>query len=90
MGGDEFIVIYKGRFKGKIHLLISNVKHEFEEMNEKEKFQFKMSVACGSVRSTEENPMEVEQAMAMADKRMYEDKLKAKKKENIKINSRCG
>ena len=80
MGGDEFIVIYKGRFKGKLHLLISNINREFDEINEKGRFGFKMSVACGSIRSTKEHPIEVEQAIAIADKKMYENKLIIKKK----------
>ena len=80
MGGDEFIVIYKGRFKGKIHLLISNINREFDEINKSGIFGFKMSVACGSIRSTEENPIDIQEAIAIADKKMYENKLLVKKK----------
>ena len=79
MGGDEFIVIYKGRFKGKIHLLISNINREFDEINKSGIFGFKMSVACGSIRSTEEHPIDIQEAIAIADKKMYENKLLVKK-----------
>ena len=79
MGGDEFIVIYKGKFKGKLQLLIANMNREFHEINESKIFGFKMSVACGSISSTQEYPIEVEEAIAMADKKMYENKLIIKK-----------
>ena len=48
-------------------------------INESKIFGFKMSVACGSISSTEEYPIEVEEAIAMADKKMYENKLIIKK-----------
>lgn len=80
MGGDEFIVIYKGRFRGKIHLLINNINREFDEINERGTFGFKLSMASGSIRSTEENPIDVEEALKIADKKMYENKVIVKRK----------
>lgn len=78
MGGDEFIVVYKGKFQGKLELLIKNIYNEFSEINKSGAFEFQMSVACGVVVSTKSHPIDIETAISMADQRMY------KNKENIK------
>ena len=74
MGGDEFIVIYKGKSQGKLELLIKNMDKEFIEINQSGAFDFKMSVACGAVVSTKSHPIDIERAISMADERMYKNK----------------
>lgn len=77
-GGDEFVVLYDKNCEKIIDKLQEDFAAEIKRMNTEEQFPFQIGAACGAVISTKEKPLEVEVAINMADKVMYENKKKMK------------
>lgn len=79
-GGDEFVVLYISNIEEKIENYTQIFYKKMEEVNKSNIYPFKINAACGVVSSTRENPLEIEAAIAIADKKMYENKTKIKQK----------
>lgn len=77
-GGDEFVVLYDGNYEDRVEELVDDFRKEFERLNEGDTFPFCVGAACGAVLSTKETPLDIEEALNMADQVMYEDKKRMK------------
>lgn len=73
-GGDEFVVLYDKKCKESTETLLNCFREEMENLNKRHTFPFRVQAACGAVVSTKENPLEIEEAIILADKVMYENK----------------
>lgn len=75
-GGDEFIAVHIGTME-EARALMDQVAGDLQRINEEKKYDFLMSVSWGFAASTKEQPVTPEDAMLLADSRMYENKKKA-------------
>ena len=82
IGGDEFVVIYDSQPPVSPKKLVNRFRAEMSRINHIKAVEFHASVACGYVVSTQNEPLSPEEAMAMADQAMYEDKKKQKEQRN--------
>lgn len=85
-GGDEFVVLFDKKCDESADTLMQRFQTEVENLNKEHSFPFSVQAACGAVVSTKEAPLEIESAISMADKVMYENK-KRMKGESEKISS---
>ena len=83
-GGDEFVILYLKNIENEIEEYIQKFNQNIKEANENKRFPFGINAACGVMSSTEENPIEIEAAIAMADQKMYENKQKQKREKSYK------
>lgn len=73
-GGDEFLVIYKGKNKIYLSSMIERINQDFDNIRKTEKIGYTMSVSAGMAVSTKHHPLTIEEAIDIADKKMYENK----------------
>ena len=66
----------------KIEYYLENFNEKIKEINQAKIYPFYINAACGVVSSTKEKPLEIEAAIAIADKKMYENKKKMKTERN--------
>ncbi|MCR5031424.1 MAG: GGDEF domain-containing protein [Lachnospiraceae bacterium] len=78
MGGDEFVVIFGKDVRWRITNMCHRLDDAFAAINEAHIFPFTVSVARGYASSTQNEPLEIEAALNLADTRMYENKKKMK------------
>lgn len=79
-GGDEFVAcVYGSAAKGA--QLLSALEGKLDEANAEGRFPFKVSVACGMASSSNENYLDPNEAVRIADSFMYENKKRAKEAE---------
>ncbi|MGN1022862.1 MAG: GGDEF domain-containing protein [Lachnospiraceae bacterium] len=72
-GGDEFIAIHYGTMK-EAKERMQAVGEEIRKVNEEKRFDFTMSESWGFAESTADHPLTPEEAVNLADERMYEQK----------------
>ena len=75
-GGDEFIACLTGENTRYAEKLLRDFDQEITRLNESGEFPFRISVAYGMVRSTEQEVLTVNEAIKEADRRMYTAKIK--------------
>ena len=75
-GGDEFIACLTGENTRYAENLLRDFDQEITRLNESGEFPFRISVAYGMVRSTEQEVLTVNEAIKEADRRMYTAKIK--------------
>lgn len=79
IGGDEFMVIYNRKLRKNEMGLIEQLAERYKGLNNTEAFFYELNVACGMVSSTKDKPLDIDEAINLADKRMYENKAEIKK-----------
>lgn len=77
-GGDEFVVLFDKKCDESTDALMARFQTEVENLNKEHTFPFNVQAACGAVVSTKQSPLEIEHAISMADKVMYENKKRMK------------
>ena len=75
-GGDEFIAVHFGT-EEETKEQMRHVAEDLVRINREKKFDFSMSVSWGVAASTKETPLQPEDAILLADKKMYENKKRA-------------
>ncbi len=82
IGGDEFMVIYNRKLRRSELDLVEKLEERYKGMNSSEAFFYELNVACGMVSSTKTHPISIDEAIHLADQRMYEKKAEQKKEHN--------
>ena len=72
-GGDEFIAIHYGTME-EAKKQMQAVGEEIQQVNRTKKFDFTMSESWGFAESTKDHPLTPEEAVNIADEKMYEQK----------------
>ncbi len=80
MGGDEFLVIIKGKRSRYIGVFLEEFDSQIERINQTNELGFTISVARGIANSSKKNPIDIDSAIKEADKLMYENKHMLKNK----------
>lgn len=75
-GGDEFIACLTGDNTRYAEQMLRDFDQEIQALNESKQFPFRISVAYGMVRSTEQEVLTVNEAIKEADRRMYTAKIR--------------
>lgn len=78
-GGDEFVVIIKGKKNDEVEAKILEFKEGVAGLDWHEERPWKLAVSVGCVQYGENGICEVEELLKIADKRMYEQKRGIKK-----------
>ncbi len=79
-GGDEFIAIVYTVQKNRIEKIINDINEHINEYNKTSGYDFNLSVAAGYAFASETSDANYRDLNNLADKRMYKNKLKMKKK----------
>ena len=74
IGGDEFAVLSIDLSEEDIEKLVNRLLDKQREFNENNKYPFNISMSVGASYFDPENPININELMARADKFMYEDK----------------
>ncbi len=80
MGGDEFIAIVIGRKSRFTASYLEDFEEQVRQFNESKAIPVEISVARGIVISTQRTPLDIEEAVREADKKMYENKMASRRK----------
>ena len=80
LGGDEFISVIEGSETIHVPEYINQVVKTFAESNAQKRFPIPISVAYGMAKSTVACPLDINEALRIADKNMYETKKRYKEK----------
>ncbi|MDA3846194.1 MAG: GGDEF domain-containing protein [Vallitaleaceae bacterium] len=84
MGGDEFIIILKNMTqKAKVLEKIKLIKDLFEQNTISMKRQYKLSISMGYCIYDHKQHNDVDDMIAVADKRMYGDKAYKRRKDDV-------
>lgn len=78
-GGDEFVVIIKGKESDEVQEKISEFKEGVADLEWNEEHPWKLAVSVGCVQYGEDGVCKVEELLKVADTRMYEQKRGVKK-----------
>ena len=78
IGGDEFVVLVIDAGDARPGNLAERVQEKFDERNARPGRRFTLSVSYGLVRYDPEDPCSVQELVTLADKLMYEDKVRKK------------
>ncbi len=79
-GGDEFVVILKGKNDDEVAAYIDTLRRGIAGMNWGERGTWNIVVSIGCVKAEEAADQSIRQMLELADARMYEDKKKNRKK----------
>ncbi|HVP91764.1 MAG TPA: diguanylate cyclase [Terriglobales bacterium] len=79
IGGDEFVVLVVDAGDARPGNLAERLQEKFDEGNARPGRRFTLSVSHGLVRYDPEDPCSVQDLITLADKLMYEDKVRKKK-----------
>ncbi|WFR59021.1 diguanylate cyclase [Anaerocolumna sp. AGMB13025] len=79
MGGDEFIIIFKGRKEAQAEMIWDRIKKEFDERNKQVEFTYNIMASHGLFYYCSGMDTNLEQMIDKADKFMYEEKQQFKK-----------
>lgn len=74
-GGDEFIACLTDRSVKYAETMLRDFDMQINALNNSEQFPFRVSVAYGMVRSTEQQVLSMDEALKEADRRMYTAKI---------------
>lgn len=73
-GGDEFVVVIKGKENDEVEAKLREFKEGVAELDWHEEHPWKLTVSVGCVQYGENDVWEVEELLKIADTRMYEEK----------------
>ena|GEM_PF-4294925 len=76
IGGDEFILIQQYTGEDELQHLIAGVSLDISSYGQRHELPFPISAAIGTVITEPESGMGFEQYVKLADRKMYEDKVK--------------
>ncbi len=82
-GGDEFFIAYKGRVKIYFESVLERINSDLENIRSEKNIPYMMSVSGGKVVSTKNNVINIDEAIYLADMKMYD--YKRKYKESFKL-----
>jgi diguanylate cyclase (GGDEF)-like protein/PAS domain S-box-containing protein len=74
MGGDEFAVLAIDTTEGNTEIHMARLQDQIDRRNGREKRRYRLSISVGCSYYDPENPCSIDELMAHADKRMYEQK----------------
>jgi diguanylate cyclase (GGDEF)-like protein/PAS domain S-box-containing protein len=80
MGGDEFIIIFKDKNEVQAELIWDRIKNEFDRRNEQDEFTYNIMASHGLFYYCSGMDINPDQIIDKADKFMYEEKQRFKKK----------
>jgi diguanylate cyclase (GGDEF)-like protein/PAS domain S-box-containing protein len=79
IGGDEFVVIPVGWVGNCIDIITSRLQKAIKNYNKEVHRGYKLSVSTGVAFYDPSRPCSIDELLAMADKKMYEDKSRKKR-----------
>jgi diguanylate cyclase (GGDEF)-like protein len=74
MGGDEFAVLAIDTMEGNTEIHTARLQDQIDKHNSQENRRYRLSISMGCSCYDPENPCSIDDLMAQADKRMYEQK----------------
>ena len=74
LGGDEFVVLAIDAGEGQVASLTRRIRDRAQARNLRPESAFRVSFSLGIVRYDPDNPCSLSDLLAMADRRMYQDK----------------
>jgi len=74
MGGDEFAVLAIDTMEGNTEIHMARLQDQIDRHNSQENRRYGLSISVGCSYYDPENPCSIDELMAQADKRMYEQK----------------
>ncbi len=74
MGGDEFAVLAMEAMSEDAAQLVERLREELDELNERTKERFQLSVSVGTTRYEGEDVTSLDDLLAKADAAMYAEK----------------
>jgi diguanylate cyclase (GGDEF)-like protein/PAS domain S-box-containing protein len=74
LGGDEFVVLAIDAGEGQVASLTRRIRDRAKARNLRPESAFRVSFSLGIVRYDPDNPCSLSDLLAMADRRMYQDK----------------
>jgi len=74
LGGDEFVVLAIDAGEGQVAALTRRIRDRAQARNLRPESAFRVSFSLGIVRYDPDNPCSLSDLLAMADRRMYQDK----------------
>jgi diguanylate cyclase (GGDEF)-like protein len=74
LGGDEFVVLAIDAGEGQVASLTRRIRERAQARNLRPESAFRVSFSLGIVRYDPDNPCSISDLLAMADRRMYQDK----------------
>ncbi|MBP1660317.1 MAG: sensory box/GGDEF family protein [Candidatus Aminicenantes bacterium] len=74
LGGDEFVVLAIDAGEGQVAALTRRIRDRAQARNIRPESAFRVSFSLGIVRYDPDNPCSLSDLLAMADRRMYQDK----------------
>ena len=80
LGGDEFIAVLKGTRSRMVSAYLKEFDEAIEALDQSKAYPFRISVPYGISVSTKKRSIPVDDAVKLADERMYDAKLKSKEK----------
>ena len=78
IGGDEFLLIFPGCKLSEVESIWQRVQKSMNERNNKPETQYNISASYGFVETNSENIIYSDELIQMADRKMYENKRRAK------------
>jgi len=81
IGGDEFLLIFPGCKLSEVKSIWRRVQKSMKERNEKPENQYNISASYGFAETNSENILYIDELIQMADRKMYENKRRAKIKD---------
>lgn len=78
IGGDEFVVIPVSLSRGAIDVIINRLLKAIDDHNSKAQKAYKLSISTGVAFYDPEKPCSIDELLAIADKKMYENKKQKK------------
>ncbi len=79
IGGDEFVVIPVGSSKDCIDVITSRLQKALDAYNSSFQKGYKLSISTGIACYNPESPCSIDELLAIADKKMYENKSQRKR-----------
>lgn len=80
VGGDEFIIVFNKRNNCQAENIWNEIKKQFDESNIQEEFPYNIMASHGLFYFCTGMDIDLEQIIESADKMMYEEKQRLKKK----------
>jgi len=79
IGGDEFVVIPVGSSGDCVEVIVSRLERALDAYNSESKRGYRLSMSTGIAFYDPEKPCSIDELLALADRKMYEQKRQRKK-----------
>jgi len=76
MGGDEFLLIFPDSFLKETSLIRGRLEKNLSQLNKRIKKDYQIKFSMGFSEYLPDKPKTLEELIAIADQRMYEEKKK--------------